>query len=418
MSEAAYATYRLFNMRVLRRENGRHDKEKSREDVGWITKRSRRPQFLSPVTDPSVSETAVRFRRSAIYSRPVMTGRYAPSEPRSEADTAFNPLSTMTLIRVAVDAMGGDDAPRVPVEGACLAARSLGVAITLVGKADLLDAELQRICPGLPADQLTIVDSPEWIEMGESPASALRTKKRASVVVAASLVASGEAHAVVSAGNSGAAMGAAVLRMGTLPGVERPAIAIVMPTKKGEVVFMDAGATVDCSPKNLLQFAHMGAAFARSRLKADTPRVGLLGIGEEPTKGNSLTRGAYELLQESNLNFAGNIEPKEVFAGAVDVIICDGFVGNIALKVMESFLEFGFGLVAQSAPESDTRTAVMSCLHSAHQRLDWAEYGGALLLGVKGLCIISHGRSTSRAIAKAIQVGKEAVENDIIAALT
>jgi len=323
----------------------------------------------------------------------------------------------MKEIRIAVDAMGGDEAPRMPVAGACLAARSLGVSISLVGKADLIHRELERISPTPPMELITIIDTPEWIEMGESPSTALRAKKSASVLVAAGLVAKGEAQAMVSAGNSGAAMGAAVLKMKTLPGIERPAIAIMLPTMKGEVIFLDAGATVDCQPKNLFQFAQMGSAFARTRFKIDAPRVGLLSIGEEPTKGNSLTRAAHELLANNGLNFIGNIEPKEMLRGGAEVVVCDGFVGNISLKVLEGLAELMFGLLAEELGEVFADKALQAGLKNIKRKLDWAEHGGALLLGVRGLCIISHGRSTANAIAKAIQVGKEAVDSQVLASL-
>lgn len=325
----------------------------------------------------------------------------------------------MSDIRIAIDAMGGDLAPRTPVEGACRAVRELDVSVLLVGKASLVNEELARLQPAPPADKITVVDTPEWIEMGESPATALRTKKAASVMVAADLVRKGQASAMISAGNSGAAMGAAVLRMGTLPGIERPAIAVVMPNSAGEMVFLDAGATVDCRPKNLLQFAKMGAAYARCQLKVDHPRVGLLGIGEEATKGNLLTREAYELLRHSGLNFIGNLEPTAMMRGAADVVVCDGFVGNIALKTMEGFGEFALRLLAgHCAVNSANGERLLAGVEAVKQRLDWAEYGGALLLGVRGLCIISHGRSTPMAIARAIQLGKEATERKVIASLS
>jgi phosphate acyltransferase len=313
--------------------------------------------------------------------------------------------------------MGGDDAPRMPVAGACLAARSLGVSISLVGKADLIHQELERLSPAPPMDLISIVDTPEWIEMGESPSTALRAKKGASVMVAAGLVAKGEAQAMVSAGNSGAAMGAAVLKMKTLPGIERPAIAIMLPTMKGEVIFLDAGATVDCQPKNLFQFAQMGSAFAKSRFKIEAPRIGLLSIGEESSKGNSLTRAAHELLAQNGLNFIGNIEPKEMLRGAVEVVVCDGFVGNISLKVIEGIGELIFGIFEEELGEAFAGKTLQGGLSNIKRKLDWAEHGGALLLGVRGVCIISHGRSTANAIAKAIQVGKEAVESQVVASL-
>jgi phosphate acyltransferase len=323
----------------------------------------------------------------------------------------------MKEIRIAVDAMGGDDIPHMPVAGACLAARTLGVSIALVGRADLIEQELARLDVSPPPGLISIVDTPEWIEMGESPSTALRAKKAASVLVAAGMVAKGEAQAMVSAGNSGAAMGAAVLKMKTLPGIERPAIAIMLPTLKGEVIFLDAGATVDCQPKHLFQFAQMGSAFARSRFKLDSPRVGLLSIGEEASKGNSLTRAAHDLLAQNGLNFVGNIEPKEMLRGAVEVAVCDGFVGNISLKIIEGIGELVFGLFGEEPGEAFTDQTLQAALNNIKRKLDWAEHGGALLLGVKGLCIISHGRSTANALAKAIQVAKEAVESRVIAAL-
>ncbi|NIM05428.1 MAG: phosphate acyltransferase PlsX [Armatimonadetes bacterium] len=320
---------------------------------------------------------------------------------------------------IAVDAMGGDFAPRVPVEGACLAARSLGVSITLVGKASLIRKELERIQPAPPDEKVSLVDTPEWIEMGESPATALRTKKSASVLLAAGLAAKGKAQAMVSAGNSGAAMVAAMRKMRTLPGVERPAIAIVMPNKTGQTIFLDAGATVDCRPQNLLQFAHMGVAYALCRLGVEKPRVGLLGIGEEPTKGNSLTREAHQLLRKSGLNFVGNVEPNEMMEGVADVVVCDGFVGNIALKTMEGFAEFALQVFAgQFGSEEGASAEMQPHIEAAKRHIDWAEYGGALLLGVNGLCVISHGRSTPTAIARAIQLGKEASEKQVITSLS
>jgi glycerol-3-phosphate acyltransferase PlsX len=300
-----------------------------------------------------------------------------------------------------------------------MAARSLGVSILLVGKASSVQEELERVHPSPPPDRISIVDTPEWIEMGESPATALRAKRSASVLVAADLVVKGKAQVMVSAGNSGAAVGAAMLRMKGLPGVERPGIAIVLPSKSGEIILLDVGATVDCRPQNLLQFAHMGVAYARCRLGKDNPRVGLLGIGEESKKGNALTREAHELLRGSGLNFIGNVEPNGMMQGAAEVIVCDGFVGNIALKTMEGIIELALDMFADHFKvEANSAAKMPAHIESVKQHLDWAEYGGALLLGVKGLCIISHGRSTPAAIARAIQAGKEAYEKDIIASLS
>jgi glycerol-3-phosphate acyltransferase PlsX len=319
-------------------------------------------------------------------------------------------------MKIAVDAMGGDYAPAEIVKGAVDACAQFGLSVVLVGDEALVRRELEKY----PASRLPIEikHASEVIAMDEHPANAVRRKGDSSIVVAASLVSSGDADAVVSAGNTGAAMAVATLKIGRIAGIDRPAIGTLLPTINGKVVMLDAGANVDCSVENLLQFAVMGSEYARLVLKVSNPRVGLLSIGEEPTKGNELTKAANARLRISNLNFIGNVEGKDIFRGIADVVVCDGFAGNIVLKVGEGMAEFVLDCLKQ-ALQSSTIAKLGALLASpalkrAKAKLDYAEYGGAPLLGVNGVCIICHGRSNSRAIANAIKAAADAVENDIV----
>jgi phosphate acyltransferase len=308
-------------------------------------------------------------------------------------------------MRIAVDAMGGDHAPRAAVEGALSAARSLRLSVLLVGPEDRLRAELGAHPFAASAD-IDIRHAPEVIEMGEPPVAALRRKPGASIRVAAEAVARGEADAVFSAGNTGAAVIAAHAAFGMLPGVDRPALAATIPTRTGAAVLLDSGANVECRPSHLLQFASMGAAFARLSLRVERPRVGLLSIGEEEIKGNDLTREAHRLLRESALNFVGNLDARGLYSGEADVIVCDGFTGNIALKVSESVVETVEGLLGDEL--SRTFTTRLGFLLSRRafrrfrRRVDYAESGGAPLLGVGRPCVIGHGRSGPKAIRNAL----------------
>jgi phosphate acyltransferase len=313
-------------------------------------------------------------------------------------------------MRIAVDAMGGDHAPRAVIEGALVAAKRHGVSLLLVGQDAVLQAELSRHPDAAGAD-VELRHAPDVIAMGEAPAAALRRKPGSSIRVAVEAVARGEAAAVFSAGNTGAAVVATHAAFGMLPGVDRPALAATIPTRTGAAVLLDSGATVDCRPLHLLQFGLMGSAFARVSLGVASPRVGLLSIGEEATKGNDLTREAYPLLRESPLNFVGNLDARGVYAGEADVIVCDGFTGNVALKVSESLAETLEGLLREEL--SATFATRLGFLLSGRafrrfsRRLDYSEYGGAPLLGVAGLCVVGHGRSSPRAVRNAVALTQQ-----------
>ncbi|MBI4380643.1 MAG: phosphate acyltransferase PlsX [candidate division NC10 bacterium] len=319
--------------------------------------------------------------------------------------------------RVALDAMGGDRGPVVNIEGAVAAARELGLSILLVGNEEELSRSLRpHSTNGLG---ITICHAPETVGMNESPSAALRKKKHSSIRVGLELVKRGEADAFISAGNTGAVMATAMVTLGSLPGVERPAIALIVPTLRGQAILLDAGANADCKPRHLLQFAIMGDIYARQVMGKTSPTVGLLSIGEEESKGNELTREAFkELEEERSLNFIGNVEGREVFSGAADVIVCDGFTGNIALKISESAAEF-FTVSLKEELEKGLVGKLGALLTRGafrrfKKRVDYTEYGGAPLLGVGGMCIISHGRSTAKAIKNAIRVAAECVENKVI----
>jgi glycerol-3-phosphate acyltransferase PlsX len=319
-------------------------------------------------------------------------------------------------VRIAVDAMGGDRAPEATVEGAARASALPGYQILLVGARRALEPLLGRF--RLNTAALRIVDAAEVIEMGEPPAQAVRRKKNASLVVCGDLVKNGEADAFVSAGNTGAGMVVAKLKLGTIRGIDRPAIASVLPSRSGRVVLLDAGATVDCSPLNLQQFGIMGSVYAEQVLGIERPRVGLLNNGEEECKGNELTRDAYQLLQDAPIRFVGNVEGRDIFRGAVDVVVCDGFVGNTVLKVGEGVAEFFRDLVREelrARPWMKIPAAMLGpVLRRIAQRTNYEEVGGAQLLGVDGVCIISHGRSNARAVANAIRAAGEAVKHGVV----
>ena len=322
------------------------------------------------------------------------------------------------MLTVALDAMGGDHAPKAEVEGAVLAARQLGVKVILVGQEDLVRGELSTYedWAELPIE---VVHASENVTM-EDPTKAVRTKRDSSVKVASRLVRDGRAAGLVSAGNTGAAMATAKNIQGVVPGVKRPALAGLFPTSKGPthpVIVLDVGANVDCSPHMLAQFAVMGEIYSRIIVKRDRPRVGLLSIGEEQHKGNDLTRAAWPLLEKLNLNFIGNVEGRDIYGGDVDVVVCDGFTGNVALKVSEGVAD----LVKHTLRESLEATISAkigyvfsrTALNDFKKRLDYSEYGGAPLLGVRGVCIISHGRANANAIRNAIRVAAEFSEGKV-----
>ncbi|MGB9711610.1 MAG: phosphate acyltransferase PlsX [Dissulfurimicrobium sp.] len=318
-------------------------------------------------------------------------------------------------MKVAVDAMGGDNGPRVLIEGAVAAAREKGIEITLVGREDLIRKHLERIgATGLPID---IYPASQVVEMKESPADSLRRKKDSTIRVAFELAARGEAQAVVSAGNSGATLATAMVTLDRINSV-RPAIATMMPTLKDPVVMIDVGANVDCKPHHLLQFGIMGAVFASKVAKTRTrPRVGLMSIGEEGSKGNLQVRRAYDLLSASGLNFVGNVEGRDVFKGEVDVVVCDGFVGNICLKLSEGFAEAALIMLRAEMKRSFMAKIGYRLAWNAFQRfkkrVDYSEYGGAPLLGIKGVAIICHGRSGVKAVKNAVCMAHELAMADL-----
>jgi len=311
------------------------------------------------------------------------------------------------MIRVAIDAMGGDHAPRAIVAGAVAAARRLPVALTLVGAASEIERELARH-PDAGGLNLTVVEAGDVVSMAEPPGAALRRKPGASIKVAAALVARGEADALFSAGNTGASVLAAHAAFGMLPHVDRPALGTPIPTRTRPAVLLDVGANAECRPRHLAQFAAMGTVYARLALGIERPRVGLLSIGEEETKGNDLTREAHRLLKAGPLNFIGNIEARDVYAGQADVIVCDGFTGNIVLKISEGLVDMVEGLLREDLASRDQgrrgSLAVGRAFARLRKRVDYSEYGGAPLLGVAGLCIVGHGRSSIKAVASAVAV--------------
>lgn len=315
------------------------------------------------------------------------------------------------MITIAVDAMGGDHAPRNEVEGAIRAARTLGVGVILVGREDELREELRRH-DGAGRLPIQIVHASERVTMEDTAARALRVKRDSSIRVACRLVRDGHAAGLVSAGNTGAVMATAKLVQGMLPGVDRPALASAFPTMSGRpAVMVDVGANVDCTERMLGQFAVMGEIYARVILQIDNPRVGLLSIGEEEHKGNELTRKAHALLKTLPLNFIGNVEGRDVYSGNTDVLVCDGFIGNVALKVSEGLVEVIRHMLQKSleATLAGKIGYVLSrrAFADFKKRLDYSEYGGAPLLGVRGVCIICHGRSNANAIKNAIRVAAQ-----------
>ena len=321
-------------------------------------------------------------------------------------------------MRIALDAMGGDYAPREIVAGAVAYAHKdrPGVQLTLVGDAAQIDAVLRDLhATTLP---LRVVHAPEVIAMHEAPAAALRRKRDCSVAVCMRLAHTGEADAVVTAGHTGAAATAAALEWRTLPGIDRPAIAALVPGPLGATVLIDAGATVNCKPTHLLQFAQMGACYAHYILQRTHPVVGLLSIGEEDAKGNAVTRDAFKLLRESRLHFYGNVEGQDLFSGKVDVIVCDGFVGNVALKVMEG-MAHGISLLFERHTarggllRAVQRWLLKPVVWRIGRRFDAAKLGGAPLLGVAGVCICAHGNSRANAIVSAIERAREAVATQL-----
>jgi glycerol-3-phosphate acyltransferase PlsX len=315
--------------------------------------------------------------------------------------------------KIAIDAMGGDHAPQAVIEGALLAAPDFPGELILVGEPDSIKRELAKH-RGAPAFELAAAS--QVVPMHESPSAALR-KKDSSIAAAFEMMRRGEVQAVVSAGNSGAMMAVGMFVMGTLAQVARPAILVVVPSLEKGTVIVDAGANVDCKPRHLVQFGLMGSIYSDRVLGVPRPRVGVLSNGEENGKGNELTRAASELLAATSLNYIGYVEGRDIFNGKVDVVVCDGFTGNIALKSMEGVASFA-GEVLKSAFQKNISSKVgyllsRKSLSEAYRRLDYAEYGGAPLIGLDGVAIIAHGGSNPRAIKNAIRAAGEAVRQEI-----
>lgn len=323
-----------------------------------------------------------------------------------------------TKARIAIDAMGGDHAPHEVVAGALRAHEELGVEVLLVGDPEKVRASLRQ---HTHSSSLEIVPAEGTIEMGEEPLGALRRKPKASINVAMDLVKRGRADAVVSAGHSGAAMASALLRLGRLPGIDRPAIGAVLPTivPGKPVIVLDVGANVDCRPKFLEQFAFMGTVYSRHVLGVDEPKVGLLNIGEESCKGNELALRTHQLLQENpQIPFIGNAEGRDVLSGRFDVVVCDGFVGNVLLKFAEAVGEVVLQILREELPRGlhgkIGASVLKPNLKRIKQRIDHAEHGGGLLLGVAGVCIISHGSSQAPSIFNAVRLACEAIDNQVL----
>jgi glycerol-3-phosphate acyltransferase PlsX len=320
-------------------------------------------------------------------------------------------------LRIAIDALGGDDGPGTIVDGSLVAARHLQIGLLLAGDRGLIERELARH-PGAGGLDLEILDTPEYVEMAEAASAALRRKPRASIRVAAEAVRDGRASALFSAGHTGASVMASVATLGRLPGIDRPALATVVPTRNAPAVLLDSGASVECRPHHLVQFALLGTAYARVVLGRPHPRVGLLSVGEEEGKGNELTREAHQLLKAAPINFVGNIEGRDVYAGETDVIVCDGFTGNVTLKISEGLVETVSALLY--AELQSTFGSQIGYLLSAQafrrfrKRLDYAEYGGAPLLGINGICIVGHGRSSSKAVRNAVTMAARVVNEGLL----
>lgn len=334
---------------------------------------------------------------------------WALQGPKSSGDRRGLTTFRNTAVKIAVDAMGGDHAPQAVIEGTVLAVRDLDCTAILVGDREVIVPILEK--HPHPDGRVIIKHASEVVRMDESPRKALDAKQDTSIRRSFELVKSGEADAAMSAGNSGAAMLAGLYVLGTLPNVDRPCIGSILPTINGRVVMLDAGANVDCKPHNLIQFAFMGHTLAKYTLGIQNPRIGLLSIGEEAGKGNEVVRMTFKVLKRSNLNFLGNVEGGDIFTDKADVVVCDGFVGNVALKTAEGVVQaLGTRLRKEIRSSLFGRFGYLfmrPALKRFKRRFDYAEYGGALLLGIDGIGVIAHGRSNPVAVKNAIRMSCE-----------
>jgi len=313
-------------------------------------------------------------------------------------------------MRIAVDAMGGDKAPGVIIAGAIQAAQEYEIDIILVGKKDLIEKKL-AVYKKVPKN-ISVLNAEEVIEMNESPAVSVRRKKDSSINVAVKMVKEKKADAIVSAGNTGAVVCAASLFLKSLPGIARPGISVLVPTLKGMIQLIDVGANIDAKPEHLLQYAIMGSVYTNAVLNRDNPKVGLLNIGEEETKGPEFVKETFKLLEQNkNINFIGNVEGRDIFTGNCDVIVCDGFLGNVVLKVSEGLADTIKEMLKRKLSSNIvTKFGALlaaSAFRSLKKDIDYSEYGGAPLLGIDGVCIIAHGGSSAKAIKNAIRVSRE-----------
>ena len=308
-------------------------------------------------------------------------------------------------VRISVDGMGGDFAPQNIVSGCVQAASEMDVQVFLVGKQNALEAELAKY--SVPQDRIQVVHAPEVVPMDEQATTAVRRRRNSSMRVAIDLAANGETQGIVSAGNTGAMYAMVKIGVGTLSGVDRLPLAALFPHPNGSSIVLDVGANVDCKPHHLVEFALMGSVYAEEILNIKSPRVGLLSIGEEEMKGNELTREAFPLLKNCDINFIGNVEGHDVFKGTADVIVCDGFIGNVALKVSESLFETILELLQVEMEEHPGISSLLT------KYFDYSEYGGAPLLGARVPSFVCHGRSSSKAIKNAIRVAREFCTNHV-----
>jgi phosphate acyltransferase len=318
---------------------------------------------------------------------------------------------------IAVDAMGGDAGPALIVDGALAAARHLDLGVVLAGPVSRLEDEVAKH-PLTDPGRVRFAPAESVIDMAESPTAALRRKPDASIRVAAEVAARGDAAGVFSAGHTGATVMACHGAFGMLPGVERPALAATVPTRQGRAVLLDVGASVECRPSHLLHFAIMGSVYARVASGLEQPRVGLLSIGEEATKGNELTREAHRLLQRAPVNFIGNVEARDVYTGVADVIVSDGFTGNVALKVSEGLVDVMGDLLSEELSSTVTASVgsllTLRAMRRFRKRVDYSEYGGAPLLGVGGVAIVGHGRSSAKAVRNALAMAYRFATSQLI----
>ena len=318
-------------------------------------------------------------------------------------------------MKIVVDAMGSDHAPAIEVEGAIQAVREYGLEVLLVGDEALIRAELKK--HGKVSDKISVLHAAERIEMHEPAALSVRRKRQSSIVVGLEVLKQDGADGFVSAGNTGAVVCAATLSLRMLPGVERPGIGIILPTMKGTTILIDVGANIDPKPIHIFQYGIMANAYSKYILHKPNPTVGLLNVGEEETKGTDFIKETHALLSGSKLNFTGNIEGRDIYVGNTDVILCDGFVGNVILKVSESVIDTLVKLVKQEIKSSIIASIgaalTMTAFNTLKKKMDYAEYGGALLLGIDGRCIISHGSSNPKAIKNAIRVAAESKTQDV-----